>query len=354
MPRKIVSFTALLGFLLAACAPQATVTTIPAEPTSPPAATTAPEPTPTSEPDVVVVGALTLLSHMPLYIADSEGYFAEQNIIVEFVTADSGPELLPLLAAGNLDVLSTGIGVGLFNLMAQDDTVRIVADKGYIDPNLCTPNAILGRSDLVASGAINDAEQIKQLLIMADPVGINGYILSRWLQDTYGLSIDEFNVERLPRPAQVDAFNNGSAAIALNGEPFVTLIMDQADVEIIGKWDPYVEDMTYAAIVYGGRLRVENPELGERFMIAYLKGVEKFMEGATPENIERIAEVTGLETDLISRVCFPPVRIGGEVGYEAAIEYMQWELDAGRLDALLSEEDYWDRRFVDFANSQSD
>ncbi|TAK13776.1 MAG: hypothetical protein EPO32_04180 [Anaerolineae bacterium] len=350
-----VSLLFIGALLLTSCIPATpeSLTPTPVQSAHTPAPTST-VPTHTAEPDVVTIAAQNLISHMPLYIADLEGYFAEQNIVVEFIAIETGVEVLPILAADEIDVVAGALNVGLLNLMAQDDTVRIVADKGYTDPAKCSANAVMARSDLLAAGELETADQLKSRIILANPVGISGYVLERWLNETYGPGLNDVTVERLPRAAQIDALNNGAAAIVVASEPNITQFAELAGVEIVADFGEYLPGASYANILFGKHLRIDDPELGQRFMVAYLKAVRQYMEGPTPRNIELIAQVTELEPEFIQRVCFPTIRLDGWMDYAATVSYIQWELDADRISVFNTEEQFWDSRFVDFASSQLD
>lgn len=347
-PRLLISALIVSLTACSSAVPEPTPSPQPAVPTLP----TATVPAPTTEPDVVTIAAQNLISHMPLYIADLEGYFAEQNIIVEFIPIETGVEVLPILAANEVDVVAGAMNVGLLNLLAQDDNVRIVADKGYTDPDQCTANGVMARTDLLAAGELETAAQLQTRTILANPVGISGYVLERWLTETYGLGLADVTVERLPRAAQIDALNNGAAAVVVASEPNITQFADLAGVELVADFSQYLPGASYANILFGKHLRIDDPELGQRFMVAYLKAVRQYMEGPTPRNIELIAQVTELDPEFIQRVCFPTIRTDGWIDHAATVSYMEWELAADRISVILSEEQLWDSKFVDFANSQ--
>src|SRR4030043_1615975 len=58
------------------------------------------------------VVTLPNIPYVTFYIAQEEGYFAEQGLDVEFVNFSSVTQALPLLVAGDLDVATGSIGAG--------------------------------------------------------------------------------------------------------------------------------------------------------------------------------------------------------------------------------------------------
>ena len=95
---------------------------------------------------------LPFLSFAPLFIANEEGYFAEQELTIEFITMRSSATAIPSLAQGDLDVSVGMVNIGLLNAIARGARIRIVADKGYLAPTGCTSNALLARRALVEGG----------------------------------------------------------------------------------------------------------------------------------------------------------------------------------------------------------
>ena len=99
-------------------------------------------------PDKVRVGLSPALSSAGIFIAQEQGYFRAAGLDVELVEfPGSGPELLPALAAGQLDVAAGNVSAKMYNAMAQGIQIRIVADKGQNSPG-CGYLAIVVRSGL--------------------------------------------------------------------------------------------------------------------------------------------------------------------------------------------------------------
>ena len=63
------------------------------------------------------------------YIADERGYFREEGLELEDVASDTSAQMLPSLAAGQIEIGAGGVAAGLFNAIAQGIPVRIVLDQ---------------------------------------------------------------------------------------------------------------------------------------------------------------------------------------------------------------------------------
>src|SRR3972149_6088269 len=79
MTRRFMIVSVLLALLLAACGA--------AKP----------------EPVTLRIGVLPILDALPMYVAEAEGYYAEQGVEVEFVPVASAAERDQLMQAGQTD-----------------------------------------------------------------------------------------------------------------------------------------------------------------------------------------------------------------------------------------------------------
>src|SRR4029079_9133591 len=132
---------ALSLLLLAGCAAPATRPAPPAAVTAPPGAATpaaVPAPPGADAPPpmavIVRIGTLPLVSDAGIYLGIEKGYFAEEGIAIEATRFDSAAHLVAPLGTGELGVAGGSIGAGLFNAMARDVALKIVADKGSLPP----------------------------------------------------------------------------------------------------------------------------------------------------------------------------------------------------------------------------
>ena len=108
-------------------------------------------------------------------------------------------------------------------------------------------------------------------------------------------------------------------------------------------------DAQAAVMLYGPKLLDENPEVGERFMTAYLQGVRQYNEGATDRNVEILAKNIQLEPDLLREMCWLPIRADGSINLDSTLDFEQWAVARGYLDETVAPEAFWDGRFIEAA-----
>jgi ABC-type nitrate/sulfonate/bicarbonate transport system substrate-binding protein len=102
-------------------------------------------------------------------------------------------------------------------------------------------------------------------------------------------------------------------------------------------------------LLFGRSLLDERPEVGERFIAAYLEAVELYAEGKSAANVAALARHTGLEPGLVERACWMPLRADGRIDTPSVLAFQRWAVERGYLDAVEPVERFWEPRFVDAA-----
>jgi NitT/TauT family transport system substrate-binding protein len=302
----------------------------------------------TDEPDwaTVKVSGRALLTNAPILIADAEGYFAAQRIRIEWAEmSQSTAQAIPVLAQRKLDVLAAAVAVGLLNALSADAPIRIVADKGNISARRCAPSGLVVRRGLADS--ITSIAQLKGRRLVTNEVGVSGYFLQRQLEAA-GLTYDDVTILKMPYPTGVGALTGGAVDAAGMPEPWLTIARDAGHVVV-----PYskgvLPELQTAVLVFGPTLVEDRPELGRRFMEAYLRGVRQYAKGKTPRNLDILAEKLSLDRGLLERTCWQDVRIDGRVDTESLLEFQKWSTSEGHLRGTLTEAELWDSSFVSHA-----
>jgi NitT/TauT family transport system substrate-binding protein len=301
----------------------------------------------------IKVASQPFLTFLPLYMAVEEGYFAEQGLDVELITMMVNQEVLPALSSGQVDVASGLLSSGLLNAIARGAEFKIVADKGYIDPEKCDNYAMVARKDLVESGALQMAADLRGHTINTVPATMLEFYVAKLLESG-GLTLQDIEISEVPVPAQPEAFEQKTLAVTTNSEPWITRFKRAGHRQILTPPSQLLPGAHAALILYGPTMLGDHRDLGERFMVAYLKAVRQYSEGATPSNLEFAAAFTKLDAELLADICWPPIRVSGEVNVQPILDFQQWTLDTGYLDAAVSEDEFLDRSFVEHANQVLD
>jgi len=289
------------------------------------------------------------LGYAPYFIAEEEGYFAEQGLEIEFVKMGGTIKSIPALAQGDLDVLSGDISIGVLNAIARGGAIRIVSDKGYIDPAGCSYNALLVRKNKKSKAEISSPEQLKGRQIAVTPRNSSEYYVEKLLK-TAGLTLDDVRLKNIPFPVRLKALETGAVDVINTGEPWITRSLRTGNAALWVSANEIIPEFQYAVIFYGPSLLNENPDAGRRFMTAYLKAARQYNEGKTDRNVEIVAKHTGLDRELVREACWSSIRKDGRVNVNSVIEFQEWCVEKGWLDSVIPEDRFLDRSFVEYAN----
>jgi NitT/TauT family transport system substrate-binding protein len=290
-----------------------------------------------------------ILALAPLFIAQQEGFFAEQNLQVEFVQISRSPDAIPALAKGDVDVVAGTINVGLLNAIAQGAAIRLVADRGYLPAGGCPSPALLARRTLVESGELNDAADLRGRGIAMDVANFEEYVVETLLLGA-GLTLTDVRMVSVPNPAKIDALQRGSVDVAVASEPWVTQIVRSGHAVVWVPFQEIVPDFQLAFVQYGPSLLEKNPDAGKRFMTAYLKAVRQYNQGKTERNLEILAASTELDRQFLADACWPALRDDGSVNLQSVLDFQAWAVKRGLQEGVVAEDQLWDGRFVDHAN----
>lgn len=359
MKTKIVILFVILAVILTACSP-ATSTQSPSEaPTSAPTVvptevfqpTEIPTETPISmEPATLKVGIFPYSAYTPQIIAQEEGFFAEQNLTVEFVTFQKVPEAMAALAAGQIDITSSLIDIGSMNAIAQGANIRYVADEGYVDPNAPCAYSTWGvKKESLDSGKFSDLSKLKGMIIALPKSSLLEYGMFLLLKQA-DLTTADIVISDTPAQNRIEAITSGSVDIAQLGEPWVTRALATSEVASWNPWNSYMPEQQFGAMWFGPTMFDGNQDVGKRFMVAYLKGIRQFNEGKTDRNVELMAQLTKLDPAEVKATCWQSFRNDGHLDIQSIINYEEWAVGMGYLDKALTEAEFYDPQFIDYAN----
>lgn len=287
-------------------------------------------------------------SYAPIIIAETEGYFAEYGITLEKLTFNSSVEAIPLVVSGGMDIFAGAANAGILNVLGKEDNIKVVADRGHISPDGCTFQAIVIRKDLFESGEITEARDLAGHTISTPPSGPGIYFLSKYLEQS-GLTLEDVEITDIPTASYIDALKNKAVDAIVPTELHLSRLMAAGDAVILARSEDVVGSSQTSLLAFGKNLLKDNPDVGIRFLAAYLKGVKQYNEGKTERNLQILAEATGESVEVLQNSCWIPINNDGSIDFSAVDRYQQWAYQYGQLDSILTEEQFWDPEFLNKA-----
>ena len=287
------------------------------------------------------------LTYAPFMIAKEEKFFEQEGIDAELVRID-GNSALVAATTGELDVFSGPIRSGIFNVMLRNAPLRIVADKGQLRPADCVIEAF------TAPGKIADRIQAAGGSVRGEKFsiirgGFTEFMVDKLLAQQKLTRKDIAFIHLPPGDSAVSA-KRQIEAIRYVQEPHLSNGLSRGMYRVIVSSESLSPGQQHGVMMYGKRLLYDDPDLGQRFMRAYLRGVRRYNEGKTKRNVEIITLHTKLPAEIIERSCWLPIANDGRVEMKSVNALLDWSMAQGYLDGAVPLDKWWDPRFVDAAN----
>lgn len=287
------------------------------------------------------------LNNAPLLVAQADSFFAQEGLDVELVKIANSTEAIPSLLTGNLDVLPSSANPGIFNAMAGGTAVRMVADRGYLDPNGCTSIAI-GVPPGLARATQANPRRVKRLSIERQ-FGML-YMIEKSMESV-GLNIDSLDTKIIPPLPEAEALGRGALDAAFLGEPWIARDVSAGKAEVWLRVEQVLPNLQLGYIFYGPSILTRDPDAGRRFLIAYRRAVAKLLKGKTDENVALLAKETGDTPELVRQSCWTTFRPDGTVDLTSTQEYQRWLQGKGLVATPATPEQMWDPSFLEYADS---
>jgi NitT/TauT family transport system substrate-binding protein len=237
-----------------------------------------------------------LKSVSPIFLSIDNGYFSDEGLDVSVEFMQSGSDLTPLLASGEFQAGESSAAAGLFNALARDVDVRIVADDGQLKPDTGVA-AMMVRQDLLDSGEITSLADLKGRTIAVTAEGSAMNLLVVQALEKIGMKTEDVSMVTLAFPAMLAALASKDVDAAMLTEPFITQAIGDGLASILVPGHELEPDGQQVVVMFSPDL-VGDQELGTRFMRAWLRGVQDYIAAFGPDRVGRDAAVASLSKHL--------------------------------------------------------
>ena len=303
----------------------------------------------------VKVGDVGASSAVGLYLAFERGYFAEQGLNIDFVRFDSGAGTVAPLSVGELDAAVGVVSAGLFNAINRGLELRIVSPQSRYE--LGYSQLILNvRKDLADSGAIRDYADLRGRTAAVLSLGSTNELVYERALRRGGLGPSDANIIPLGATDQISAFSNRAIDVGLLTEPQATLAAERGTSVKWREGAEFSPGTQVSMVLYGPNYISRNPEQGQRFMVAYLKGVRDYANAVMANRGGRDAVVDALvkhtplrDRELYERILWVFIDPNLAINDDDLRATIQWHVERGLIDRPTDLGQAVDRRFVEHA-----
>lgn len=293
-------------------------------------------------PDKVKAYYLPIISFGPVVIAYEEGFFKDEGIDLEFVEMRNAADALLLLLQGGIDAMQSPPIAGMFNAAAEGKNIKVVSGVGYYKKDSIYTGLVLRGTNSTVAGLKGKKVGITIL------GSFSQYMVDRLLEEA-GLSLDkDVELTAITFPSAALALENGTLDASELIEPFISRISKKTEISVVS----YPQAGPISFYLFGPRILAEKPDVGARFLAAFLKGCRQYNEGKTPRNIEILKKYTKLEEETLKEMEWPDIKPGSIRGKTEALEgYQDWLKKKGHLNAEVEIKTLIDTRFLDEAEA---
>jgi NitT/TauT family transport system substrate-binding protein len=238
----LISITLALGMLLGACSSGAA-----------------------EEDTKLRVALLPIMDTLPFYVAEQNGYFADQGIQVELVPVKSPTERDALVQANEVDGMLTDLpGVGVFNRDEPQVKVISMARKAY-------PDAPLFRLLAAPNSDIETAIDLIDVKIGISQNTVIEYITDRMLQGS-GLTLDQIAVEEITAiPVRFEQLMAGQIQAATLPDPLAQGAVAAGAKLVVD--DSQFAQFSQSVLVFGLDAIEKKSKTLDKFLTAWNKAV---------------------------------------------------------------------------------
>ncbi len=289
------------------------------------------------EPVTLKMALLPIMDTLPMYVAQEQGYFAEEGVVVEFVPVASAPDRDQLIKAGQADGMVNELLSTMFYNSEQTEvtTVRYARNATPEFPHF----SILAAAN---SGISSPADLAGQEIGISEGTIIE-YSTDRLLQ-AEGLTNDEIKTVAVPRiPDRLALLGSGELVAANLPDP-ATAVAGLSGATVV------VDDSTHpeyghSVITFRKEVIDEHPEAIRGFLNAIEKAVVDINNDKTKWN-NLLSENNLLPPPLMESYIVPDFPTSGLPEQSQWDDMLIWAQEKGYVSGDLAYSDSVDASYL--------
>lgn len=309
----------------------------------------------TAAPVEVTIGISPVMSSAAVFIATEKGYFEQVGIKpVLHPFQGSAPQMVPLLATGQLLVGGGNVTAGLYNAITHDIPIKLVADKGIVTPGHGYL-ALIVRKQHVDSGRYKSYKDLKGMTLAVTARGVSQEIATERYLTAVGLKLSDITLSTLTYADMNIALANGALDASVQIEPYVAAaVANGIAVRIAGNDEVYPNQQS-AVMMYSPVFIEKYPQLAKAFMVAYVRGMrdynDAFEKNKGRDDIIRIlSKHTSMKDPAIyAKVAPVGLHPDGKLHVESLTADAKWFVEHGYLKSEPDMSNIVDMAYVNYA-----
>ncbi len=271
------------------------------------------------------VGLLPIIDVLPMYVAEQEGYFKQQNLQVELVLFPSALERDSAFVAGQIDgELNDPVSAGLLNKDGEKAKVVRLTYKG--NPSMAMMVLVAAPNSKIAS-----AKDLKGVPIGISKNSIIEYATDRMLQSAGLAASDIEKTEVTKIPVRAEMLAKGQIQAGTLPEPLASLAEQQGAHRVV---DDSKSGIGQSVMTFRQDVVAKNPEAIRRFLAAYEQGVTAI--NASPNKYRDLMVDKAKVADSLKSTFNVPQFVKGQLPAQGDIEdVVRWMVEQKLLDKAI-------------------
>jgi len=274
------------------------------------------------EPVTLKLAMLPIMDTLPAHVAQEQGYFADENLIVEFLPVGSAPDRDQLIKSGQADGMVNEL---LSTMFYNSDSPEVITVRYARKATPEFPHFYI----LAASGSdIDTVEDVVGREIGISEGTIIEYSTDRLLQEA-GLSSGDYKTIAVPRiPDRLALLGSGELALANMPDPAAALAIQGGSKIIID--DSSYPQYGHSVYTFRKELVDENPTAVKGFLNAIERAVKDINEDKSQWS-DLLSEKNLVPPPLLGSYTVPDFPTASVPAEEQWDDMMNWAQDKGYL-----------------------
>lgn len=244
-------------------------------------------------------GIVPISGTAPYYAALKEGYFAAEGLAMTSEVIRGGAAAIPALVGGSLDIVYAN-GTSCVQAIARGIDLRLVVLGTIMTSQPPDPAALLKRK----GAPLRTGKDLEGKVVAANALrDVQWMFIKAWVAATGG-DPDKVQIIEVAIPSMVDAIKADRVAAALVIDPYMTVALDDPEIELLD-WpmSKVFPGGPVAFFAVSGDFATKRAAQARAFFRAYKRGAQwvNANEGKAPY-VDLVAAYTGMNADLVRRM----------------------------------------------------
>lgn len=290
----------------------------------------------------LVIGSVPTIGDGALICAIEKGYFAEQGLEVELAPFRSGGDMIPMIARGDISLMGGAMSAAFFNAIADGMPIRYFSNRSQSPVR----HSLVLRKEV--AGGVKGIKDLKGKRLAVAGTGSQTEYETSKILNVGGLTLDDIDVKSLGMPEIVAAIANGAIDAAVLVPPLDEIAVRGGGVRMLDPDDVIKPRMEVSGMFYNTDWAKKNPEVLDRFALAYIKGVRFYLEAARhgpnrAEVIDYLIKHTPVKDRTVyENMSWSEANLDGAVATDSIMDMQEFYAARGYLKRKLTLEEIHD------------